>query len=86
MTPPCSLDLLILLIMSMTSYKTKGVVLTRGACNKSRQAEKNTLRDRKYISQKRKHSAETAKGTFLCQKAVQPKEGLADEEHNCGNT
>lgn len=59
----------------MTSYKTKGVVLTGGACNKAGKQKKNTLRDRKYISQKRKHSAETAKGTFLCQKAVQPKEG-----------
>lgn len=69
----------------MTSYKTKGVVLTQGACHKRRQTDKNTLCGRKYISQKRKHSAEAVKGTFLCQKAVQPKEGLADEECSCGN-
>lgn len=46
-TPPCSLAILILLIICMTSYKAKGVVLTQGACNKNRQADKSTLSDKK---------------------------------------
>lgn len=43
--------------MSVTAYKTKDVVLTQGACNKSRQADKNMQRDRKWISQQTKHSS-----------------------------
>lgn len=83
MTAPCSLVLLILLIKLMTSYKTNGVVKEL-AIKTGKQIK--TLSDRKQISQKRQLLAETVKGMFLCQKPAQPKEGLADEECNSGNT
>lgn len=86
MTPPCSLALLILLIISMTSYKTRVQSSLKEVAIKTGKQIKALLSDRKQISQKRQHLAETVKGTFLCQMPAQPKEGLADEECNCGNT
>lgn len=58
MTPPFSpTPLLVLLIISTTAYKVKDLVLIQGACNKSSQADKNMLHDRKLIHQKTKHSS-----------------------------
>lgn len=69
------------------SGKAKHVVLTQGASKKNMQADKNKLHDRKWISEKTKHRfSETVRGTFLGKESVQPKEGLADQEHNYDNT
>lgn len=83
MTAPCSLALLILLIMSMTLYKTNGVVKEL-AIKTGKQIK--TVSNRKQISQNRQCSAQRLKGTLLCQKAAQLQGGLADQERNGGNT